>query len=257
MTSKEQVINFWDKKPCGTNGNIPEFPNLDYFNKIRANRYKKEPFIFSYAQFDKWANKKVLEIGCGVGIDGLEFARNKADYYGLDITPQSIKLAKQYFKLNNFDDGKLIIGDAENLPFPDNFLDYIYSWGVLHHTPDTEKAIAEIFRVLKPEGEFTIMLYNRHSLVALQLYFKYGLFKMKPGVSLKELFSKYHESQGTKAYTNKELLEMFKNFKKVKIVNVVTPYDLRIAKNKYLPSIFAKMVPSKFGFFTIIQGFKE
>jgi len=100
------------------------------------------------------------------------------------------------------------------------------------------------------------MLYNRHSLVAGQLYLKYGILKMKLKITLKELFSKYHESQGTKAYTNKELLGMFKAFHNVKLTNIVTPYDLRIAKNKYLPFFFKKLIPSSLGFFTVIQGQK-
>jgi len=102
MSLKEEIIEFWNKKPCGTNKNIPEIPNANYFQRIRTNRYRKEPFIFKFAQFDQWQNKRVLEIGCGIGIDGMEFMKNKADYYGIDITPNAIKLARAYFTLNNF-----------------------------------------------------------------------------------------------------------------------------------------------------------
>jgi len=256
MVQKEEIINFWNQKPCGTQGIIPNKPDGNYFKKIRDNRYKKEPFIFQYAQLNKWNGKKILEIGCGIGIDGLEFARNGARYYGIDITPKSIELAKHYFELNGYNDANLSVADAESLPFENNFFDYVYSWGVLHHTSDAKKAVAEIFRVLKNEGKFTIMLYNRHSLVACQLYLKYGLLKFNPRVSLQNLFSKHHESPGTKAYTNKELRELFKDFSNVIITNIVTPYDTRITKNIYFPSFVRKFIPSNLGFFSIIQGKK-
>jgi len=237
MFQKQEVISFWNKKPCGTFGVIPENINLDYFSKIRERRYKLEPFIRKIVRFQEWQGKKVLEIGCGIGIDGMEFAKNGADYTGIDISKESLELAQKYFNLNN-QKANLLVADAEKLPFLDNTFDLVYSWGVLHHTPNPERAITEIYRVLKPEGRFCIMLYNRHSLVASQLYLKYGLLRGHPFISLKKLFAEHHESPGTKAYTNKELLRVFAMFRNVHLYNIVTPYDLRISKNSYLPSFF-------------------
>jgi len=252
--NKNQVAQFWDSKPCGTLGIVPENPALEYFINIKNRRYKLEPFIFDFARFNKWKDKKVLEIGCGIGIDGLEFVMAGADYTGIDISEKSLDLAKKYFELNN-KKGNLIIADAEKLSFADNSFDLVYSWGVLHHTPDIKQALKEVYRVLKPKGEICIMVYNRHSLVAIQLYLLYGLLKCRPFINFKELFAKYHESPGTKALTIKEIKGLLSSFKNVKIKKMVTPYDLRIGKNLYL-SLLRKFIPSFCGFFTVIFGKK-
>jgi ubiquinone/menaquinone biosynthesis C-methylase UbiE len=251
---KLKITDFWDKKPCGTFGIIPEEPDAEYFAKIRERRYRLEPFIKNIANFTALKGKKVLEIGCGVGIDGLEFVKAGADYTGIDASARSLALAKQYFELSGYDSQNLILADVESLPFANETFDFIYSWGVLHHTPHIEKAVSEIHRVLKPNGEFCIMLYNRRSLVGFQLYIIYGLFRLRPAVSWRELFYKHHESLGTQAFTRRETMNLFGNFKDLKIEEVVTPYDLRIWRNVYLPNFFRIIVPQRFGFFRVIRG---
>jgi SAM-dependent methyltransferase len=83
-------------------------------------------------------------------------------------------------------------------------LDHVYSWGVLHHSPDTPKAIAEAMRVLRPGGTFAIMVYNKWSLVGLMLWARYGLARGRPLTSLETIYARYLESPGTKAYTPAE-----------------------------------------------------
>lgn len=253
---KDEIKNFWNKKPCGTSGGIPENLNIEYFEQIRKRRYKLEPFILGIVDFFSFKNKKVLEIGCGVGIDGMEFTKAGADYTGIDVSEKSVELAKKYFKLSGRDSNTIILGDAENLPFNDNSFDFIYSWGVLHHTPDITKAISEVRRVLKQSGRFCIMIYNRYSLVGLQLYILYGLLRLNPFISWKKLFAEHHESPGTKAFTDNEIMIPFQSFKGIEIKNIVTPYDVRIARNRYLPNFFQYLIPSRFGFFKVIKGVK-
>jgi len=253
---KKQIKIFWDQKPCGTFGNIPDEPGLDYFEKLRFRRYKLEPFIKKMARFNDWRGKRVLEIGCGVGTDALEFVKSGALYTGIDVSSKTVELAKKNFELSGFSSQNIILADAENLPFKNGSFDFVYSWGVIHHTPNMNLAISEISRVLKEDGKFCIMLYNINSLVGLQLYILRGLLKLKPFLSFKELFSRYHESPGTKALTNSEASELFADFENLKIKNIVTPYDLRITHNIYLPSVFKIFVPASFGFFKIITGEK-
>ncbi len=99
-------------------------------------------------------------------------------------------MAKSNLKLHDYA-GDIRVTDSESLPFKDNYFDFIYSWGVIHHTPNTQKAIDEIYRVLKPSGEICVMLYNRKSLVSLQMYIVFGLLRFKPFAKLDDLFSKY------------------------------------------------------------------
>ena len=252
---KDKIKQFWNKKPCGTFGTMPKNPTLEYFLKIKERRYRLEPFIQKFAQFEKWNGKTVLEIGCGLGIDGIEFAKNGANYTGIDISDKSIELAKTYFDLNN-QKGNLLLADDENLPFENDTFDLVYSWGVLYHTPDIRQAIKEIYRLLKSDGRLIIMLYNKYSLVGLQLYIKYAFLRAELKSNLEELYAFHHESCGTKAFTDKEVQELFYQFKEVKINNMITPYDVRIAKNIFLPKIFRLFIPPKLGFFKIIRARK-
>ncbi len=255
MELKEQIKSFWNKKPCGTFGIIPDDLNIEYFEKIRARRYRLEPFIFDIVKFNETKNKKILEIGCGIGIDGIEFANNGADYTGIDLSAKSIDTCKKNFELYN-QVGNIINMDAENLLFENDSFDIIYSWGVLHHTPDMQKAIDEIHRVLKPEGKVIIMMYNRYSLVGLQLYILHGLLKLKPFINWNDLFYNHHESIATKALTDHETKILFNKFKDVKMQNIVTPYDMRITRNKFMPKCFKKLIPHKYGFFRVITAKK-
>ena len=171
---KDKIKQFWNKKPCGTFGTMPKNPTLEYFLKIKERRYRLEPFIQKFAQFEKWNGKTVLEIGCGLGIDGIEFAKNGANYTGIDISDKSIELAKTYFDLNN-QKGNLLLADDENLPFENDTFDLVYSWGVLYHTPDIRQAIKEIYRLLKSDGRLIIMLYNN---LYLRITLSHSLFQL-------------------------------------------------------------------------------
>jgi len=252
---KERVKNFWNRKPCGTFGEVPAEPDAEYFKKIKERRYRLEPFALGFIDELGAKSKKMLEIGCGVGTDGLEIARHGANYTAIDASNVSLELAKKNFQLNG-ENGTFLNASAEEIPFPAESFDIVYSWGVLHHTPGMEKAVGEVRRVLKPDGKFCIMLYNRFSLVGIQLYIVYGFLRLNPFVSFKKLFAEHHESPGTKAITDGEAQILFKDFKNVSIKNVITPYDLRIARNVFLPLWFGKLIPSRFGFFKVIRGNK-
>ena len=252
---KKSVQQFWDAIPCGT-GDINIGPEtLEYFEAISERRNKLEPFIADYAQFNRWAGKRVLELGCGAGSDLLRFAKAGARITGVDLSPRSASLAKTRLSIYNCQ-GNVLIADVEQLPFKTDSFDLVYSWGVLHHTPGTEQAIKELYRVAKPGSEICIMLYHRYSLVTLQMYLMYGLFAFKPLRSLKDILAKHHESPGTKAYTTAEAQQMFSVFKDVKIKFRLTPYDLRYGRDKYLPKWVGNLVPECLGWFLVIRGRK-
>ena len=253
---KKSVQQFWDMTPCGTGDINIEPETLKYFEAISERRNKLEPFIADYAQFNQWAGKRVLELGCGAGSDLLRFAKAGARITGVDLSPRSASLAKTRLRVYNCQ-GNVLIADAEQLPFKTDSFDLVYSWGVLHHTPDTQKAIKEACRVTKPGGEICIMLYHRHSLVALQLYLRYGLFAFEPLRSLKDILANHHESPGTKAYIVTEAQQMFSAFRQLKIDIRLTPYDLRYRRDRYFPSWFGKFIPQRLGWFMVIRGQKS
>ena len=252
---KKSVQQFWDMTPCGTGDINIELATLKYFEAISERRNKLEPFIAGYAQFNRWTGKRVLELGCGAGSDLLRFAKAGASTTGVDLSPRSASLTKTRLRLYNYQ-GNVLIADAEQLPFKTDSFDLAYSWGVLHHTPDTEQAIKEVYRVTKPGGEICIMLYHRHSLVALQMYLMYGLFAFKPLRSVEDILANHHESPGTKVYTVTEVRRMFSSFERLRIDIQPTPYDLRCGRDRYLPGWIHKLVPKCLGWFLIIRGRK-
>lgn len=252
---KELVRQYWDDMPCGASGIVYPEGSLEYFEAIAENRNELEPFIAEHAQFEKWAGKKILEVGYGVGSDLLQFARTGAQVVGIDFSPKSAFLAKLRLHAYNCY-GDVLVADAENLPFEGGKFELIYSWGVLHHTPNPERAIREIYRVTKSGGEICIMLYHRHSLVALQLYLLFGLFAFRPFRGLKDIIANHHESPGTKAYTVAEARQMFSAFKELEISVRLTPYDLRYQRDRYLPRWVGKLIPQRLGWFIVIRGRK-
>lgn len=159
---KNRVRDFWQAHPCGTKFSDAEMGTREFFERVEAHRYQKEWHIPEAASFASTHGLRVLEIGCGLGTDGVQFAKAGADYTGIDLTEAAIDLARKNFKQRGLQ-GTFKVADAENLDFADNSFDIVYSHGVLHHTPDTAGAVREINRVLKPGGRAIVMLYHRGS----------------------------------------------------------------------------------------------
>jgi ubiquinone/menaquinone biosynthesis C-methylase UbiE len=159
---KERVRAFWQAHPCGNKFTEAEIGTAEFFKSVEAHRYTKEWHIPEAADFAGSRGLKVLEIGCGMGTDGAQFAQAGADYTGIDLTEAAIELARKRFQLSGLS-GEFRVADAENLDFPAASFDLVYSHGVLHHTPDTARAVKEIHRVLKPGGRALVMLYHRDS----------------------------------------------------------------------------------------------
>jgi ubiquinone/menaquinone biosynthesis C-methylase UbiE len=244
---KEQVREFWDAEPCGDMHSEAEPGTPEYFAAVERQRDEAEPYIADYADFSGARGETVLEIGTGLGTDHIRFARAGAITTGIDLTPQSIELVGRRFA-NEGLEGTLVQGDAENLPFADGMFDRVYSWGVLHHTPDTDRAVREAIRVVKPGGDICVMLYGRHSWVAWALWSKYALLKGRPWRSLNSILGEYMESPGTKGYTPRELRRMFAGLEDLRIEPVATVYDRNYA------GPLVRLTGDRFGWFIVIRG---
>ena len=164
QTDISSVLNFWNSHPCQATLSQDE-NRRRYFEEITRKRYgRREWHVPTVARFHGFKGREVLEIGCSIATDGLEFARNGAKYTGIDLTPNSIELARERFGLFGIP-GRFEVANAEErIPFPDESFDHIYSFGVIHHSPQPERIVAEIHRVLRKGGTFTVMLYNRNSI---------------------------------------------------------------------------------------------
>lgn len=215
---KGDVKDFWNTASCGEDLYLKGFTIDDYLDHSKK-RYKLEPEILEFGQFEDFNGKKTLEIGVGLGSDHQQLAEAGAILHGVDLTERAINHTRRRFELLNLE-SKLQVADAENLPFEDNSFDSVYSWGVLHHTPNTEKAIQEVRRVLAKGGMAKIMIYHKYSVIGFMLWFRYGLLRFRPFISLNTLYSKYLESPGTKAYSRKEVPSLFSGFE---ILSIDTP----------------------------------
>jgi ubiquinone/menaquinone biosynthesis C-methylase UbiE len=163
--TKTDVKEFWNRNVCQAERiKDAERGSREFFEEAERIRYK---YHFYLPQLFDWIAREkpgagLLEIGCGMGTDLLQLARRDLQVTGIDLTEEGINLARQRFELYDLP-AELKVDDAENLSFADNTFDVVYSFGVLHHTPDTQKSIDEVHRVLKPGGLAVIMLYHRKS----------------------------------------------------------------------------------------------
>ena len=225
---KEQVRRHWEAEPCGTSTASAPPGTPEFFAQIERERYRLEPYIFEFASFERWRDKEVLEIGVGLGTDFARFAAAGARVTGIDLTEAAVEAVRRRLALEGLD-GDVRVADAEALPFPDACFDLVYAYGVLHHTPDTRRAVEEVRRVLRQGGEARVMLYSRRSWVALGAWVRWGLARGRPWHSLSRVLAEHLESPGTKAYTQAELNGLFAGFSDVRYVRNVTPYDRRVA----------------------------
>ncbi|MCK5632375.1 class I SAM-dependent methyltransferase, partial [bacterium] len=177
---------------------------------------------------------KVLEVGVGAGTDFLQWVRAGANAYGVDLTQEAIENVTERLNLYGLQARQIQVADSENLPYQDNFFDCVYSWGVIHHSPDMPRCLQEIIRVTKPGGSIKVMVYNRRSLFAFYRYILAGLCKGKPFRTFSDVLFHDQESIGTKAYTFKEIKKILYDLpvEIKKIQAPATSHDLLYYKSK-------------------------
>lgn len=269
MSEKKQAVKaFWNEASCGEELYFKGDNEAQAYINQAFERYKLEPYIPDFACFDSSSGKRVLEIGVGLGADHQKFAEGGADLYGIDLTERAVENTKQRFSIFNLS-SKITIGDAEHLEFSNEYFDVVYSWGVLHHSPDISQSIKEVHRVLKKGGEARIMIYHKNSFVGYMLWIRYALFNLKPFTSLSKIYDKYLESPGTKAYSVSEGYELFREFATVRIETVLTHGDLltsaagqrhkgkllSLARKIFPQSIIKRFFP-RHGLFMLITAIK-
>lgn len=208
---KEEVRDFWSRLACGevyAQGN----DLLQQLEEQARVRYEFEPDLRAFARFLEGRGKDVLEIGVGMGADRLEWAKSAPrSLSGIDLTDRAVEFTRSRLASHGFR-SELRVADAEALPFADESFDVVFSWGVLHHTPDTVRAIQEVYRVLRPGGVGRVMIYHKHCIVGYMLWARYALLALRPFRTLDDIFAQHLESPGTKAFTVAETRQMFAQF---------------------------------------------
>ncbi|HVS83649.1 MAG TPA: class I SAM-dependent methyltransferase [Pyrinomonadaceae bacterium] len=224
---KQRAREQWSEDPCGAvYGREQEFGTREFFDSVERHRYTEyAPWMPEVMGFNDFAGARLLEVGCGMGTDLLQFARGGAKVTGVDLTPRSIEISRQHLAVYG-ERGDFAITDGEHLPFADESFDVVYSNGVLHHTPDTAGALREVHRVLRTGGQTRVMLYYRNSLNYWgQIIVRHGLLhaELLRGNSPSEIMSKYvefNESGGrplVKVYSRRQARKLFSMFREVKV----------------------------------------
>lgn len=221
---KRAVREFWQAASCGERLYLETAERAGYMRQAEE-RYRLEPFIADFARFEASRGLRVLEIGVGLGADHQRFAEAGARLTGIDLTERAVEHTRRRLSLFALS-SNLSVGDAEALDFPDASFDVVYSWGVLHHSPDTPRAIDEVRRVLKPGGIARIMIYHTWSMIGFMLWVRYALLRLRPWTSMRTLYARHLESPGTKAYSIAEARWLMRRFESVRIRTVLTHGDL-------------------------------
>lgn len=160
------VQSYWNARPCNIRHSTQPIGTKEYFDEVEKRKYFVEPHIPGFAQFERWKGKKVLEVGCGMGTDTINFARAGALVTAVDLSDESLKLAKQRAKVFGLEDKiSFYQANAEELTsrVPVEAYDLVYSFGVIHHTPNPSNAIAQMKRYMDPSAELKLMLYAKNS----------------------------------------------------------------------------------------------
>ena len=160
----DDIRRYWDRQPCNVNHSTQPQGSRQYFDEVETKKLTVEPHIVAFSEFEKYRGQRVLEVGCGIGTAGINFARYDVLYTGVELSQVSLDLAKRRFEVYGVE-GDFYQGNAENLDqfLPAQTFDMIYCWGVVHHTPRPELVIKQMSQYLDSGGELKLMVYARNS----------------------------------------------------------------------------------------------
>jgi 2-polyprenyl-3-methyl-5-hydroxy-6-metoxy-1,4-benzoquinol methylase len=173
----EEVRSYWNARPCNIRHSTKEVGTREYFDEVEARKYMVEPHIPRFAEFERWRGKKVLEIGCGIGTDTINFARHGAYVTAVDLSDKSLEVARRRATVYELLDRiKFYQGNSEELSrfLPVERYDLVYSFGVIHHTPHPGAVLDELRKYVGPESTLKVMVYNRRSWKVLWIVLGYG-----------------------------------------------------------------------------------
>jgi 2-polyprenyl-3-methyl-5-hydroxy-6-metoxy-1,4-benzoquinol methylase len=164
--SVADVQQYWDARPCNIRHSAKPVGSKEYFDEVEARKYLVEPHIRGFAEFERWKGKRVLEVGCGIGTDSINFARAGAQLTAVELSTESLRIAEQRANVMGVADRiQFVQANAEELSsaLDEEPFDLVYSFGVIHHTPHPERALAEMRALTAPGGTLKLMVYHRRS----------------------------------------------------------------------------------------------
>lgn len=253
ILSLEEVKEFWEQNPLSSAAINRAIGSPEFFRIYDRLREVNEPpgFASVLHEYSRFSGKRVLEVGCGNGYTLGKYAQAGAEVYGIDVTETAVDISRKRFEYQRLK-GDFIVGNAEELPYESNFFDCVCSMGVLHHVPDTEKAVSEIHRCLKPGGRLIVMVYHRDS-IPYRLVMPLRSFLA--GKSLQQLVNEVDGAGNPKGdvYSKKEVKKLLVQFRDLDVFSgLLQPQKLR----RVLPTLIAEKLATKWGWFLYAKGYK-
>ncbi len=245
----ERVAEYWDGRPCNIRHSPRPVGTREYFDEVETRKYFVEPHIERFAQFPRWAGRRVLEIGCGIGTDTISFARHGAQVTAVDVSARSIDVARRRAEVYGLQDTiRFFSGDAEELTafVPVEPYDLVYSFGMIHHTPHPLRVIDQIRQYIRPGSTVKIMVYHRNSWKVLWILMNYG-----KGLSrdVTRLVAEYSEAETgcpiTYTYSPREVVQLLRGFTIRELwADHIFPYRiLDYAQYRYVKEWYFQWIP--------------
>lgn len=257
------VRNYWDARPCNIRHSHQPLGSREYFDEVEAKKYLVEPHIPAFANFEHWCGKRVLEVGCGIGTDTMRFARAGALVTAVDLSAESLKIARTRAEVFGLTDKITFVNaDAEHLNevLPPQTFDLIYSFGVLHHTPHPDRALAALRPFAGPGTVVKLMFYYRRSWKVFWILAKYGKFQFW---KLDALIAMHSEAQTgcpvTFSYSRKSARALLRRsgFELTEAsIDHIFPYSIPEYRNhiykrvwyfRYMPPVLFRLLETHFG----------
>lgn len=214
----KSIKDYWLANPCeewffapGISCKDIKRIDIKQFELNSLLRYKNEPEIIKFGRFNLLNNLNVLEVGYGLGADAVLIAKSAKKYNGIDLSEKSYEITKKRFELYGLKNTKLSVGSSTKLNYDDNTFDFVYSWGVIHHSGDIKKSLKEIYRVLKRNGRSKIMVYNKDSLIVFIYWLYYSFKELNFSKNREQIIADNIESPGTLILSKSEFSIMLKN----------------------------------------------
>jgi 2-polyprenyl-3-methyl-5-hydroxy-6-metoxy-1,4-benzoquinol methylase len=212
----QKVADYWNARPCNIRHSPEPVGTRAYFDQVEARKYFVEPHIPPFAEFPKWAGKRVLEIGCGIGTDTINFARAGARVTAVDLSEKSLELARRRAEVFGLADRITFVqGNSEELDRlvgPEPF-DLVYSFGVIHHTPHPERVLTHVRGLMRSDSELRLMVYTKVSWKLFWIMRTENVWDMS---RIDELIARNSEAQTgcpvTYTYTRNELTKLLSGF---------------------------------------------
>ena len=239
-----EVQGFWDRRPCNIRHSPRPIGTREYFDEVEKRKYFVEPHILRFAEFRRWSGKRVLEIGCGIGTDTIQFARHGARVTAVDLSGRSLEIARDRARLLGLESRiEFHQANAEELTevLPPGPYDLVYSFGVIHHTPQPERVVQQIRSYVTPESTIKLMVYHRYSWKVLWIVLKYGKGRVW---QWPQLISRYSEAQEgcpvTYTFTRREISELLAR-SGLKVTELAVEHIFPYRMSEYLQYRYGKV----------------